>query len=151
MGQAIDQVFATFGFDITLVNITLDLVNEGLVRIQPNLSKVVGKGKTSSRDMRTVIGRINTGAKLTEISRDTILRLRLLEKSSRSRKKIFEEPSTHLSPETVVASNTSSIPITELAATCSKNPSAFIGMHFFNPVPVMKLVQVVRGLQTKDK
>jgi 3-hydroxybutyryl-CoA dehydrogenase len=122
-------------------------ISKGLDTIEKNLSRSVEKERISREEMDATLGRIESG---TEYSADADLAIEAVVERIEVKAEVFEALDEKLGEDAILASNTSSISITELAATTGR-PERFIGMHFFNPVPVMKLVEVVRGLETSDE
>lgn len=149
MGNGIAQVSAQAGYDTVLHDINMDLVNRGMAVIDKNLSRNVEKGKMTEDDKAAILGRIKPSVNLEDAS-DSDLVIEAIIENFEIKKKVFEQLDKITPPETILASNTSSLPITQLAATTSR-PEKFIGMHFMNPVPVMKLVEIIRGLATTDE
>ncbi len=149
MGGGIAQVSAQAGFDTIQYDINMDLVDKGLALIKKNLSREVEKGKRSQEDADAVFGRIKPSISL-EDAADCDLVVEAIVENFDIKKKVFEELDRIAPPHAILASNTSSLPITQIAAV-TKRPGQVIGMHFMNPVPVMKLVEVIRGLATTDE
>lgn len=149
MGGGIAQVSAQAGFDTVQYDINMDLVNKGMALIKKNLSREVEKGKRSQEDADAVFGRIKPSISL-EDAADCDLVVEAIVENFDIKKKVFEELDRIAPPHAILASNTSSLPITQIAAV-TKRPGQVIGMHFMNPVPVMKLVEVIRGLATTDE
>ena len=149
MGNGIAQVFAMNGSDVTLVDLDPDALARGLATIEKNLARVVKKGKLSEEDAAAALGRITTGDALS-LARDCGLVVEAVVEKSDVKAAVFSELDGICGPDTILASNTSSISITEIASN-TKRPEQVIGMHFMNPVPVMKLVEVIRGKETSDE
>jgi len=149
MGGGIAQVSAQAGFDTVQYDINMDLVNKGMALIKKNLSREVEKGKRTQEDADAVFGRIKPSVSL-EDAADCDLIVEAIVENFDIKKKVFEELDRIAPPHAILASNTSSLPITQIAAV-TKRPGQVIGMHFMNPVPVMKLVEVIRGLATTDE
>jgi len=149
MGGGIAQVSAQAGFDTVQYDINMDLVNKGMALIKKNLSREVEKGKRTQEDADAVFGRIKPSVSL-EDAADCDLIVEAIVENFDIKKKVFEELDRIAPPHAILASNTSSLPITQIAAV-TKRPAPVIGMHFMNPVPVMKLVEVIRGLATTDE
>ncbi|MDD4774977.1 MAG: 3-hydroxybutyryl-CoA dehydrogenase [Syntrophomonas sp.] len=149
MGGGIAQVSAQAGFDTVQYDINMDLVNKGMALIKKNLAREVEKGKRSQEDADAVFGRIKPSISL-EDAADCDLVVEAIVENFDIKKKVFEELDRIAPPHAILASNTSSLPITQIAAV-TKRPGQVIGMHFMNPVPVMKLVEVIRGLATTDE
>ncbi|MDH2900869.1 MAG: 3-hydroxybutyryl-CoA dehydrogenase [archaeon] len=146
MGHGIAQVFAQGGFNVKLNDVSLDFINSGIRKIEANLSRSVEKGKMSEDDKKAALSRVLPTASLDEFKDREFVVEAVLEKIEVKRD-VFKKLDRICGRDTVLASNTSSIPITELAALVS-NPQRVAGMHFFNPVPVMKLIEIVQALQT---
>lgn len=149
MGGGIAQVSAQAGFDTVQYDINMDLVNKGLALIKKNLARDVEKGKRTQEDMDAILAKIKPSISL-EDAADCDLIVEAIVENFDIKKKVFEELDRIAPPHAILASNTSSLPITQIAA-CTKRPAQVIGMHFMNPVPVMKLVEVIRGLATTDE
>ncbi|MEQ8235640.1 MAG: 3-hydroxybutyryl-CoA dehydrogenase [Syntrophomonadaceae bacterium] len=149
MGGGIAQVSAQAGFDVVQYDINMDLVDKGLALINKNLSRDVEKGKRTEAEKAEIMGRIKPSISL-EDAADCDLIVEAIVENFEIKKKVFEELDRIAPPHAILATNTSSLPITQIAA-CTKRPQQVIGMHFMNPVPVMKLVEVIRGLATTDE
>ncbi len=148
MGNGIAHVFARSGFDVVLCDIEQRFVDRGLETIGKNLDREVAKNKIKSEDKATTLRRITAvidRAKLAECG----LVIEAATEKLEIKSEIFRELDRMMKPEVILASNTSSISITKIAAL-TQRPDKVIGMHFFNPVPVMKLVEVIRGLATSQ-
>ncbi len=148
MGGGIAQVFAVSGTPVRLFDASEGAVERGLGVIEKSLGKFASKGKISQEDADAARGRIEAADSLADLA-DCDLVVEAIIEDLDIKKTVFRELDGHLSDTAIIASNTSSISITELAAVVS-NPERFIGMHFMNPVPLMKLVEIIRGLQTGD-
>ena len=148
MGGGIAQVSAQAGFDVVQYDINMDLVNKGMALINKNLSRDVEKGKRTEAEKAEILGRIKTSISL-EDAADCDLVVEAIVENFEIKKKVFEELDRIAPAHAILATNTSSLPITQIAA-CTKRPAQVIGMHFMNPVPVMKLVEIIRGLATSD-
>lgn len=149
MGSGIAQVFAQNGFEVILRDIDMKFVEKGLGIINKNLQRSVDKGKMTEDEKNEVLNRIKGTVNL-EDAKDADLVVEAAIEDMDVKKQIFKELDEICKSETILASNTSSLSITELASA-TKRPEKVIGMHFFNPVPVMKLVEVIRGLKTSDQ
>jgi 3-hydroxybutyryl-CoA dehydrogenase len=147
MGSGIAQVAAQAGLVVHLADVDEAALEKGLQSIQKNLSRSVEKERISQEEMDEALGRIEPG---TEYAADADLAIEAVVELAEVKAEVFRALDETLGEDAILASNTSSISITELAATTSQ-PERFIGMHFFNPVPLMQLVEIVRGLQTADK
>ncbi|NLN86012.1 MAG: 3-hydroxybutyryl-CoA dehydrogenase [Syntrophomonadaceae bacterium] len=148
MGGGIAQVSAQAGFETIQYDINMDLVDKGLALIKKNLGREVEKGKRTQEDADAILARIKPSVSL-EDAADCDLVVEAIIENFDIKKKVFEELDRIAPPHAILASNTSSLPITQIAAV-TKRPGQVIGMHFMNPVPVMKLVEVIRGLATTD-
>ncbi len=148
MGNGIAHVAAQTGFPVLLCEVDAALGAKALKTIEKNLQRGVDKGKTTADEKAAVLGRIKTTTRLEDLSGCEIVVEAVVENFD-VKKKVFQTLDAACGPGTVLASNTSSISITKLAAT-TKRPGKVIGMHFMNPVPVMQLVEVIRGIATEQ-
>ncbi|MBN1391123.1 MAG: 3-hydroxybutyryl-CoA dehydrogenase [Candidatus Thermoplasmatota archaeon] len=149
MGHGIALVAAQAGFDVILNDIKDEFVQSGLAKIGKFLSKSVEKGKMEASQKEAIQGLIKGAVDLNELA-DSDLIIEAIVENLDIKKQLFSKLDAICKPGTVLASNTSTIPITDLAS-CTKRPEKFIGMHFMNPVPIMKLIEVIRGLRTSDE
>jgi 3-hydroxybutyryl-CoA dehydrogenase len=149
MGGGIAQVSAQAGYDTVQYDINMDLVSKGLAIVEKNLTRDVSKGKKSKEDKAAILGRIKPSIKL-EDAADCDLVIEAIVENFDIKKQVFSQLDQIAPAHAILASNTSSLPITQIAAT-TKRPEKVIGMHFMNPVPVMKLVEIIRGLATTDE
>jgi 3-hydroxybutyryl-CoA dehydrogenase len=149
MGNGIAHVFARSGFDVTLCDVEQRFLDRGLDTISKNLEREASKGKITTDDKAAAIKRITAVVDRTKLSSCDFVIEAATEKLE-IKTEIFRDLDKVCRPEVILASNTSSISITKLAAL-TKRPDKVIGMHFFNPVPVMKLVEVIRGLATSQE
>jgi 3-hydroxybutyryl-CoA dehydrogenase len=149
MGNGIAQVAARAGFNVLLRDLTEDFLKRGLSTIDRNLQRDVDKGRLSNEAKQEIIARIEPKLEL-EALREVDLVVEAIHEDLAVKSELFKTLDHIVRPEVILASNTSSISITRLAGVTSR-PDKFIGMHFFNPVPVMKLVEVVRGMATSDE
>jgi 3-hydroxybutyryl-CoA dehydrogenase len=147
MGAGIAQVAAQSGMDVVLIDVTPDLVQKGLAGIRGQLDKAVGKGKLKGEEAQATISRLRAGA--LEDARGAQYAVEAVTENEDVKKKVFAGLARAMPQDAVLATNTSSIPITRIA-TSVPNPERVIGMHFMNPVPVMQLVEIIRGTQTSD-
>jgi 3-hydroxybutyryl-CoA dehydrogenase len=147
MGSGIAQVAAQAGLAVHLADVDEATLGAGLETIEKNLSRSVEKERISREEMDETLARIESG---TEYAADADLAIEAVVETAEAKTEVFQALDERLGEDAILASNTSSISITELAAATGR-PQRFIGMHFFNPVPLMKLVEVVRGLQTADE
>jgi 3-hydroxybutyryl-CoA dehydrogenase len=148
MGNGISQVFAQSGFPVTMIDIEKEYVERGMAAIEKSLSRLVKKEIIDEKAKSEIMGRIGTATGL-EAAEKADLVIEAVFESFEVKREVFSKLDSICGKETILASNTSSISITKLAAV-TKRPDRFIGMHFMNPVPVMKLVEIIRGLATSD-
>jgi len=149
MGNGIAHVFAQNGYDVALVDIDPKLLERALATIRRNLERQAKKNVIQTDQIHTTLERISTSTEVNAIA-EAQLAIEAVTEEIGIKKKVLTEVDKLCPPDTILASNTSSISITELAAL-TKRPQQFIGMHFFNPVPVMKLIEVIRGLATSEE
>ncbi len=149
MGNGIAHVAAQSGFDVVLVDVNDAALARAIGTITKNLDRMVAKEKISEADKNATLGRIATTTDLAGGSKDSDLVIEAASENFDIKKQIFATLNAAVKDGAILASNTSSISITELAAG-TKNAENFIGMHFFNPVPVMTLCEIIRGLATSD-
>jgi 3-hydroxybutyryl-CoA dehydrogenase len=148
MGNGIAHVFALAGFEVLMTDISQDSLDTALELIDRNLERQVSRGKVSAADKAATLGRISTTLKLTDLGRCDLIIEAATERET-VKQAIFEDLLPHLKPETILTSNTSSISITRLASRTDR-PEKFMGFHFMNPVPVMQLVELIRGIATDE-
>lgn len=148
MGSGIAQVCAAAGLTVTLNDLDEEALQSGLASIEKSLQRLAAKEKISNDDASATLSRIHTNADMGAVS-DCDLVIEAATEDEALKVKIFSQLDELCKPEAILASNTSSISITRLAAV-TQRPEQVIGMHFMNPVPMMKLVEVIRGLQTAD-
>lgn len=149
MGNGIAQVSAQAGYDVILNDMKLEFAEKGLANIVKNLTRDVEKGRKTEQEKQTILDRIT----LSDTKQDAAECQLVIEAAVENldiKKAIFKELDGIVSEDIILSTNTSSLPITDLAAVVSR-PERFIGMHFMNPVPVMKLVEIIRGIQTNDE
>ncbi len=149
MGGGIAQVAAVAGYDVTVRDIAENFVQKGLAAIDKNLARLVEKGRMSQVDKDAAVARLKGTTDL-EPAREADIVIEAAVEKMDLKRAVFGELDQLCRPEVILATNTSSLPITEIAAA-TKRPDRVIGMHFMNPVPVMPLVEVIRGLQTSDE
>ncbi|WP_125152909.1 3-hydroxybutyryl-CoA dehydrogenase [Clostridium rectalis] len=149
MGAGIAQAFASKGYEVVLRDIKDEFVDKGLKGINKSLSKLVAKGKKTQEDMDAILSRITGTVDINQAADCDLIVEAAVERMDLKRE-IFAELDRICKPETILASNTSSLSITEIA-TATKRPEKVIGMHFFNPAPVMKLVEIIRGMATSQE
>jgi 3-hydroxybutyryl-CoA dehydrogenase len=148
MGNGIAQVFASNGFDVALIDAKPELVERAIATTAKNLDRVAKKLGWDGDKVRDILGRIGGGTTL-DVARDCSLIVEAVTENFELKKQIFTTLDAVAPANAILASNTSSISITEIAAV-TKRPAQVIGMHFMNPVPVMALVEIIRGLATSD-
>ena len=149
MGNGIAHVCALSGFDVILNDVSEEKVQAGLATIDGNLARQVSSGRISDKDRKAAMGRLSTATSFEDLA-DVDLIIESATENETVKRKIFTDVCAFLKPEAFLATNTSSISITRLAAATDR-PERFIGMHFMNPVPVMELVELVRGIATGDE
>lgn len=149
MGCGIAQVAAQAGFEVTIQDIKQEFVDKGIAVINKNLTRDVEKNKKTIEEKNAILGRI-TGTTDIMAAKDVDLVIEAASERFEIKVDIFKQLSKICQPATIFATNTSSIPITMLAAATDR-PEKFIGMHFMNPVPVMKLVEIICGLETANE
>ncbi len=147
MGSGIAQVAAQAGLAVHLADVDQKMVEQGLESIKKNLSRSVEKERISQGEMDEALGRIESG---TEYAADADLAIEAAPETIAVKTEVFRALAEQLEDDAILATNTSSISVTELAALTNRSEK-FIGMHFFNPVPVMKLVEIVRGIETSEE
>ncbi len=148
MGNGIAHACARAGFEVMVYEVSEPALERGLATIRANLDREAAKGKIDPAEAPTIFARIHPVRSAQELSACTLVVEAATERLE-VKQAIFRELDALLGPDAILASNSSSISITKLAA-CTRRPAQVIGMHFFNPVPMMKLVEVIRGLQTSD-
>lgn len=148
MGSGIAQVCAQAGYDVTLSDISEAALEKSLAGISRNFDRQIQKGKLSEADKTAALGRIVTGTDLS-IFGDSDLVVEAATENEALKRDLLKKLVPHLKPEALIATNTSSISITRLAAATDR-PAKFMGMHFMNPVPVMQLVELIRGIATDE-
>lgn len=149
MGAGIVQAFAQKGYEVIVRDIKDEFVERGLAGINKSLSKLVSKGKMTEESKEEILSRIS-GTTDMNLASDCDLVVEAAIENMKIKKEIFAELDRICKPETILASNTSSLSITEVASATSR-PEKVIGMHFFNPAPVMKLVEIIRGMATSQE
>ena len=146
MGNGIAQVCAAASFDIVMIDISDEAVARGLNTISTSLDRLIKKEKLTGAQKQEILGRIK-GTTDYGTLRDRDMVIEAATENLELKKRILKQIDTHVSPQTIIATNTSSLSVTELAASVS-HPGRFIGTHFFNPVPMMALVELIVGIQT---
>jgi 3-hydroxybutyryl-CoA dehydrogenase len=149
MGNGIAHVAALAGFDVVLNDVSADRLKSGMATINGNLARQVSKKAVTEDDKSKAMARISLAEKLDDLA-DCDLVIETAVEKEEVKRKIFHELCAVLKPEAIVASDTSSISITRLAAATDR-PERFIGIHFMNPVPLMELVELIRGIATDDQ
>lgn len=149
MGNGIAHVFAQYGFSVTLTDIKQEFLDRGIVTITANLDRQVKKGTITEEQKKGTLANIAGSLQLSAAVASADLVVEAASENKSIKLDIFRTVDTHAPAHTILATNTSSISITEIAAV-TQRPDRVIGMHFMNPVPVMKLVEVIRGLSTSD-
>jgi 3-hydroxybutyryl-CoA dehydrogenase len=149
MGNGIAQTAATAGFDVVMCDISQDFVDRGIANISKSLDRFVKKESVTEEQKNETLGRIMSSTEFADL-KDCSLIVEAATENFDVKKQIFERLDSIASENVILSSNTSSISITKIAAV-TKRPDKVIGMHFFNPVPLMKLVEVIRGIATSDE
>ena len=149
MGAGIAQAFAAKGYEVVLRDIKDEFVDRGLAGINKGLSKQVAKGRITEEVKEELLSKIS-GTTDMSLAADCDLVIEAAVENMEIKKQIFAELDKLCKPETILASNTSSLSITEVGAATTR-PDKVIGMHFFNPAPVMKLVEVIKGMATSQE
>jgi 3-hydroxybutyryl-CoA dehydrogenase len=149
MGNGIAHVFAQSGTPVTMIDVSREALDKGKATISKNLERQVKKGTIAADDQSRILSRIDLASDLQSASGAALI-VEAATEDSGLKFRIFSDLDRIAGPETILASNTSSISITEIARRTSR-PDKVIGMHFMNPVPVMKLVEIIRGLATSDE
>jgi len=149
MGSGIAQVSAAAGYPVTSQEMSEELFEKGLRNITRLLDRGIEKGKLDSPTKDKILGNINGTTELSDLA-DCDIIIEAVTEDMVTKKEIYQELDKVCKPETIFASNTSSLPIGDLAAV-TKRPDRFVGLHFFNPVPIMKLVEVVRTIDSSDE
>ncbi len=150
MGNGIAHTFAQFGYKVNLIDISKESLQKGLDTISKNLDRMVSKEKISEEEKTETLNNITTHIDIPSGVKNVDLIVEAATENVDLKLKIFKQLDANCSKDTILATNTSSISITQIAAEVS-NPERVIGMHFMNPVPVMKLVEIIRGYNTSDK
>ncbi|HEX7469069.1 MAG TPA: 3-hydroxyacyl-CoA dehydrogenase NAD-binding domain-containing protein, partial [Methanobacterium sp.] len=148
MGNGIAHVFAMNGFNVNLVETSEKLIDRALTTISQNLDRQVKKSIITESGKNDILKKINKVILIENIPADSDLIIEAIFENKEAKQSVFNKLDKIIKPNSIFASNTSSISITELAASC--RPDRFIGMHFMNPVPVMKLIEIIRGYSTSD-
>ena len=150
MGNGIAHVFAQFGYNVSLIDISEDALAKGVATIEKNLDRMVSKEKITADDKAATLGRLSTFTSTKEGVANVQLVVEAATENVDLKLKIFRELDELTGDDVILSTNTSSISITKIAAVTNR-PDKVIGMHFMNPVPVMKLVEIIRGYSTSDE
>ena len=148
MGNGIAHVMALAGYDVVLNDISAEALEAAIARIDKNMARQVSRDLITADDMQNALRRIKSSQDVVEVGQ-TDLVIEAATENEEIKYKIFEGLVPHLKPDTILTSNTSSISITRLASRTDR-PEKFMGFHFMNPVPLMKLVELIRGIATDD-
>ena len=146
MGAGVGQLCAQQGYEVTVVDISDEIVEKATGKVKAGLSRRVEKGKITQEDMDSVLSRMNWSTDL-EIAREYDFVLEAIYENLEAKKEVFKKLDSICSPETILATNTTALSVSEIAAATSR-PDKVIGMHFFNPAVIMKLVEIIRGEET---
>mgnify|MGYP001809650253 CR=1 FL=1 len=149
MGNGIAHVFALAGYEVLMTDISEESLAKALATIERNIERQVSRGKVMPADKRAAMERIKTTLTLTDLGQCDLIIEAATERET-VKQAIFEDLVPHLKPTTILTSNTSSISITRLASRTDR-PEKFMGFHFMNPVPVMQLVELIRGIATDEE
>ena len=149
MGNGIAHVCSLAGYDVVMTDISADALDKAVALIDRNIARQVGRGKVSEAEMADAMARIRTTTTLAELGQTDLIIEAATERET-VKQAIFEDLLPHLKPETILTSNTSSISITRFASRTDR-PEKFMGFHFMNPVPVMQLVELIRGIATDEE
>jgi 3-hydroxybutyryl-CoA dehydrogenase len=149
MGNGIAQVSAQAGYDVVMIDIAQEFVDKGMASITKNLGRAVDKGRMTAEDRDAALARVTTGLSV-DAGLDADLFIEAAPEVLDIKKALFKEAVDKLAETAIIASNTSSLSITQLA-TAAGCPERFVGIHFFNPVPAMALVEVISGLDTRPE
>lgn len=150
MGNGIAHVFAQSGYEVCLVDINESALERALATIQKNLDRLIKSEKISEQDKETTLGRLKTQVGIKEAVKEADLVVEAATENEEIKLKLFKELDDAAKQGAILATNTSSISITKIAGV-TKRPEKVIGMHFMNPVPVMKLVEIIKGYKTSDE
>ena len=149
MGNGIAQIAANANYSVVLCDISDEFVKKGFANIEKSLDRFVKKETMTAEQKNEILGRIKTTTNLEDL-RDCFIVVEAATENFEIKKQLFQKLDQTLAPDAILASNTSSISITKIAAA-TKRPDKVVGMHFMNPVPLMKLVEVIRGIATSDE
>ena len=149
MGNGIAHVMALAGYDVKMTDVSAEALDKAMALIEANMARQVGRGKVAEADMTAALKRIVPTTELKSLGSSDLIIEAATERET-VKQAIFEDLLPHIKPETILTSNTSSISITRLASRTDR-PEKFMGFHFMNPVPVMKLVELIRGIATDEE
>jgi 3-hydroxybutyryl-CoA dehydrogenase len=150
MGNGIAHVFAQTGYQVSLIDVSQSSLDKGMATIAKNLDRLIAKDKISESDKEATLNRLVTFTSIADGVKEAELVVEAATENVNLKLKIFEELEASTPANCILASNTSSISITKIASA-TKRPDKVIGMHFMNPVPIMKLVEIIRGYSTSDE
>jgi len=150
MGNGIAHVFAQTGYQVSLIDVSQSSLDKGMATIAKNLDRLIAKDKISESDKEATLNRLVTFTSIADGVKEADLVVEAATENVNLKLKIFEELEASTPANCILASNTSSISITKIASA-TKRPDKVIGMHFMNPVPIMKLVEIIRGYSTSDE
>ena len=150
VGMSIVQAFAQQGFKVTAIDVSEDNIKTGLDKIQNNLNKLTDKGKFEKNQKEEILGRVRQSTNFEDLSDADVVIEAVFEDIDLKKKLFTQMDNCVISKEALLLTNTSSLSISAVASA-TKRPESVAGMHFFNPVPVMKLVEIVRGVETSDE
>ncbi len=150
MGNGIAHIFAQFGYEVILSDISDSALQKAIQTISKNVDRLIEKAKLSAEEKPAILGRIKTLTNVQDAVKDAELVIEAATENEGLKLKIFSDVSQWVSDTCILATNTSSISITKIGSAV-KDPSRFIGMHFMNPVPVMKLVEIIKGYSTSQE
>ncbi len=150
MGNGIAHVFAQNGYDVNLVDISQDAIDRGVATITKNLMRLLGKEKITEEDKENTLQKITTFTSISQGVKEADLIIEAATENVGLKLKIFKELDEEAKDDCILATNTSSISITEIGAA-TKRPDKVIGMHFMNPVPIMRLIEIIRGYSTSNE
>lgn len=150
MGNGIAHVFAQYGYKVYLIDVSKEILEKAIATISSNFDRMIKKGTVTDETKNKALSLIEPIVGIENFNKEVDLVIEAVTENFDIKKKVFETIEPKLLAQTILASNTSSIPITQLASI-TKRPDKFIGMHFMNPVPVMKLVEIIRGYSTSQE
>ncbi|MHA1303048.1 MAG: 3-hydroxyacyl-CoA dehydrogenase family protein, partial [Candidatus Heimdallarchaeaceae archaeon] len=150
MGAGIAQVLATKGLDVALVDVKQEFLDNGLKKIEKILSRNVEKGRMTEEEKQSILNRIHPTLDLEKATEDVQLVIEAIIENEELKKELFSKLDNYCSSDVILASNTSAISISTLASV-TKRPDKVLGMHFFNPPAIMKLVEIIKGKETSEE